>query len=342
MPAATVSIAFVRSAVLALGDADRAEALSEAGIDPARLRERRSRVPAAAFARLWLAVARRLDDEFFGLDRRRMKVGSFAMLCRALATQRSVGAAMRLALRGFTLFLDDIEPMLRVAGGVATVAVANRIAPAWAARDPLAQADARRFADETLLVMLYGLLCWLSGRRVALSRLRLAHPLPAHADEYQRMFSPVIEFDAACSAIEFDAAVLAAQPAVDEQSLKTFLRDAPQSVFLKQVAGAGVGERVRRLCRKALGRGETPPTLVRLATALKMSPATLRRRLAAEGASWQALKDAERRSLALAQLDDGRTTVAALAERLGFQDPSTFYRAFRKWTGQAPGAWRRR
>ncbi len=81
---------------------------------------------------------------------------------------------------------------------------------------------------------------------------------------------------------------------------------------------------------------------MRLATALKMSPATLRRRLAAEGASWQALKDAERRSLALAQLDDGRTTVAALAERLGFQDPSTFYRAFRKWTGQAPGAWRRR
>ena len=53
------------------------------------------------------------------------------------------------------------------------------------------QPDARRFADETLLVLLLGLLCGLAGRRVQPVRLDWAHPRPAHADEYARMFAPL-------------------------------------------------------------------------------------------------------------------------------------------------------
>ena len=39
-------------------------------------------------------------------------------------------------------------------------------------------------------------------------------------------------------------------------------------------------------------------------------------------------------------LAEGRLSVGDVAARLGFNNPSTFYRAFRKWTGSAPGAWR--
>jgi AraC-like DNA-binding protein len=73
---------------------------------------------------------------------------------------------------------------------------------------------------------------------------------------------------------------------------------------------------------------------------LGLSTATLRRRLDAEGAAWGPLKDAVRRDLALQLLAEGRLPVAEVAARLGFEDASTFYRAFRKWTGEAPGAWR--
>ena len=289
-------------------------------------------MPAQAFARLWLAVAQRLDDEFFGLDARRMKVGSFAMLCHALAGQRTVGQALGQALRGFGLYLDDLSASLKVSAGSAAIVLANRIA----ADRP----DARRFADETLLVMLHGLLCWLAGRRVPLSRLDWAHAAPGHADEYRRMFSPVIRFDAPATAIHFDARLLQATISVDAASLRAFLRDAPQSVFLKQVAGAGWSERVRRQCQQALARGDAPPTLDSLAGALGLSPATLRRRLEAEGSTWQQLKDAVRRELALQYLAQPGRTVDDIAAQLGFNDASTFYRAFRKWTGSAPGAWR--
>ncbi|RZI79505.1 MAG: helix-turn-helix domain-containing protein, partial [Microbacterium sp.] len=36
----------------------------------------------------------------------------------------------------------------------------------------------------------------------------------------------------------------------------------------------------------------------------------------------------------------GDETVAQLAERLGFSEPSAFHRAFRRWTGSSPGAYR--
>jgi AraC-like DNA-binding protein len=251
--------------------------------------------------------------------------------------QPSVGAALKLALRGFALTFDDIAATLRVAGGTAQLVITNRIA---AGRDDDAARDARRFADETLLVMLHGLLCWLAGRRVPPLRLDWAHAQPAHADEYRRMFSPLLHFDAPATTLQFDAKVLAAAPAVNAASLKAFLRDAPQSVFLKQVASTGLSDRVRRLCRAALDRGDAAPTLTVLAAGLGLSAATLRRRLQDEGAGWSRLKDEVRRDLALQHLADGRLSVGDIAARLGFEDASTFYRAFRKWTGSAPGAWR--
>jgi AraC-like DNA-binding protein len=339
-------MAFVRSAVLALGPRQREAALADAGIDAAALALPFARVPAAAFARLWIVVAGLLDDEFFGLDARRMKVGTFAMLCHALASQTAVGPALRLALRGFGLCFDDIAVSLCIGGGAAGLVIDNRItgrrdqAGSAAAADPAERADARRFADETLLVMLHGLLCWLVGRRVLLTRLDWAHPRPAHAKEYRRMFSPLQRFDALSTAIWFDARLLQAAVVVTPAGLKAFLRDAPQSVFLKQVLATGLSDQARRMCRGALDRGDAAPTLAMLSRTLDLSAATLRRRLEDEGASWGQLKDEVRRELAMQHLADGRLSVGQIADRLGFNDASTFYRAFRKWTGSAPGAWR--
>lgn len=333
-PSHTVAIAFVRSAVRALGSDARAAVLREAGIAAELLALPGARVSAPAFAALWLAVARALDDEFFGLDARRMKPGSFALLCHALVGGGTLGRALKVALRGFALFLDDIEAHLERDGEQARVVVANRID---ARPDP---ADARRFADETLLVMVHGLMCWLAGRRVPLVRLDWAHPAPAHGDEYRRMFSPAIVFGAPQTAIRFDARVLDAPAAVTPGSLKAFLRDAPQSVFLKQTAHHAWGERLRRQLRLALAQGREAPTLEALADAFGVSPATLRRRLDAEGVQWQALKDELRRDLAIHLLSGSGLTVGETGSRLGYNDAATFARAFRRWTGAAPGAYR--
>ena len=110
--------------------------------------------------------------------------GSFALLCRALMGHATVGAALREAQRGFNLFFDDVQVELEAGDGRARLVLHNRIEPA----------ALRRFADETLLVMLHGLMCWLAGRRVPLRAARFAWPRPAHFTEYRRMFGAALSF----------------------------------------------------------------------------------------------------------------------------------------------------
>ena len=187
----TVSSHFAAAAVARLMAAQRQRVLGAAGIAPELLAQPKARLPAAAFSALWLAVAREIDDEFFGLDRRRMKVGSYALLCRAVLASGTLERALKLMLRGMVLFLDDIRGELRVESDHAQIRVHSRIA------DPAA----RRFADETFLVMVHGLACWLVGRRIPLRAADFAFARPAHAGEYTLMFSEHLRFGAEATAL---------------------------------------------------------------------------------------------------------------------------------------------
>jgi AraC-like DNA-binding protein len=184
--------------------------------------------------------------------------------------------------------------------------------------------------------MLHGLLCWLAGRRIALRATALAWPRPAHAAEYRRMFGPALQFDAQATSIEFDPALLRARRAPTAASLREFLQEAPQSVFLKQVGEPVWSERVRRRLR----RGADWPAADAVAAEWGVSGVTLRRRLAAEGTSWQRVVDEVRHGLALRLLGDRTRSIEQVALSLGYGDARSLHRAFRKWTGVAPGAYR--
>ena len=71
------------------------------------------------------------------------------------------------------------------------------------------------------------------------------------------------------------------------------------------------------------------------------TPATVRRRLQEEGASYQSIKDQLRRDLAISYLSHSTRSVMDIALELGFSERSAFHRAFRKWTGASPGEFRR-
>lgn len=331
----TVSMYFVHAALAKLAEASRARALAVAGIPEALVAMPHARVPAAAYSALWLAVARELDDEFFGLDRRAMKVGSFALLCQAVIGCESLERAVKRLLRGFSLLLDELRGTLRLEGDEAVVQLDNRIANA---------AD-RRFADETFLVLLHGVMCWLAGRRVVLDRVDFAHPRPPHAREYALMYAQRIGFDAPATAVRFDAAALAWPVVQTPASLQAFLRTAPQSVFLKYRNEDSWTARLRRRLRAGFDGGGRPaqwPVFEDIAREFVTAPTTLRRRLEAEGTTYQALKDQLRNDLAIDRLCHTAMSVDEIGAVLGFQDTSAFHRAFKRWNGIQPGEYRKR
>jgi len=322
---------FVNAAVRKLAPERRACVLASLNIPEAWLALGNARVPAATFSALWLAVARELDDEFFGLDSRAMKVGSFALLCQAVLGCDELGRAVRRMLRAFGLFLDDIKGELVVEGESAVIRVANRIA------DP----SDRRFADETLLVLMHGLMCWLVSRRIVIRRVDFAHPRPAHMAEYTRMFSKDLYFDMPGTAIHFDAGQLASGIKQDPASLGRFLRTAPRSVFLRYRNEDSWTARVRR--RLHLGESREPwPAFEELAHEFGLSPSTFRRRLEAEGASYHQIKDQLRNDWVIDRLTNSSMSIDDIAAHLGYHDASVFHRAFKRWNGLQPGAYRRR
>jgi AraC-like DNA-binding protein len=327
----TVAMYFVAAAVAQLSGDARECVLTKAAIPPDLLSAPHARVTAESFAALWMAVAHELDDEFFGLDTRRMKVGSFALLCHAVLHCANLDKALKGILRGFGVLLDDIRADLRLENGQAVVSVADRIA----------SPSDRRFAEETLLIMIHGLMCWLAGKRIPLTRAEFAYPRPIQAPEYAVMYSENLHFDVACTRICFDARFLGASVVQNAGTLRQFLRTAPQSVFLKYKNEDSWTTKLRRRLRGSIGE-PTWPLLQDVASEFHVTPTTLRRRLIAEGTSFQDIKDQLRRDAAIDHLCNSALNVAQIATLVGFQDPSAFHRAFKQWSGVQPREYRLR
>jgi AraC-like DNA-binding protein len=273
-------------------------------------------------------VALKLDDEFFGQDSRRMKAGSFAMICHAVLNCASLRQALQRALRFFALILDDFSGALERRGGEASLVLHER------------RPSGRVFAHEVLLMLLHGLSCWLVGRRIPILRAQFGYAEPPHSAEYRLMYSTNLSFNAPHTAIEFDASHLELPIVQNERTLKEFLRSAPENILVKYKNGSSAGARTRRRLRQCLP-GEMPE-FDSLAAAMNMTAATLRRRLHEEGTSYQAIKDQLRRDLAISYLSDSTRSALDIGLELGFSERSAFHRAFKKWTGASPGEFRRR
>lgn len=326
-------MAFVREALSGVAERGLAPAdfLRRAGIDPALLASDEARVSADVFGTLWLDIAAALDDEFFGLDTRRLKVGSFATLCHLTLHTRTLHEALQRGTRFLNLMLDDTR--------IEFTAVDDEAALRFVViRD--AGEQRRRFAHETLFVMLHGLLCWLIARRIVVRTARFAYPQPPWWREYIAVYAGDVGFDAPQTVFTFNALELAAPVVQSERSAKDFLQRAPRNFIVKYQNPKSMAARIRRRLRGM--PPETWPDFDELATDFRVSVSTLRRRLDEEGQSIRIIKDALRRDLAIRQLTRTEQTVGEIAQALGFAEPSAFHRAFRQWTGVSPGDYRRR
>ena len=144
----------------------------------------------------------------------------------------------------------------------------------------------------------------------------------------------------------------AAQPLGErppERSGGAFLR-----MLFGEIAGAARREMAKKKAPKANGfarrvEAQLEPLLdsgvirvERIARTLGCSRQTLYRRLKAEGLTVAQVLDDLRRRRALDLVRDPAVPVKEIAWRLGFSDPAAFSRAFKRWTGRSPQAFRTR
>ena len=259
-----------------------------------------------------------------------MRRGSFALLCHAALGSRDGGQALTRVAGFLRLVLDD----LRCEIDADTTRVRIRLV------DTAAETRSPRpmFAYATAFIMIYGLLCWLVGRRIPVLAAHLRCPEPAATDEYRLMFCDAMFFDQTESSCRSRAGLRHVAGRSDGRYAEGF-------------PARGAGQLHREISQSRFTRCADSPQVAAgapidwpdsedIAAALNMAEATLRRRLKQEGATYQSIRDALRRDLAIARLADTTQTIAEIAHALGFAEPSAFHRAFRKWTGVRPAAYR--
>jgi AraC-like DNA-binding protein len=159
--------------------------------------------------------------------------------------------------------------------------------------------------------------------------------------ELARAFGCPLLFGAAEGEIRIPAEVLALPNVrADSKLFAVLCRHADSLLESRMPAHGSLLSRVSAAIARQMATDL--PTLATTATAVRIPERTLQRRLADEGVSHSALVDDVRRALALKYLGAANVSITEIAYLLHFAEPTVFTRAFKRWTGESPAAYRKR
>lgn len=173
------------------------------------------------------------------------------------------------------------------------------------------------------------------------ARLELSHAPPPWHVRYAAWFDCPVEFERADNAFVIPLAWRAvANVDFDEGAWHAALArcEATLHANVEVDAATRVGQVLADLlAQPAIA---TLPSLASVAARMHLSPRTVIRRLRAQGTTYQAGLDTALKARATTLLADPANRVQDIAARLGYADAASFRKAFKRWFGTTPGAWR--
>ncbi|WP_319024662.1 AraC family transcriptional regulator [Microbulbifer hainanensis] len=325
IPAAAISAQLLGARAAGL---DCQRLLLDSDIDPAVLDDPDGRIPREKVAGMLRREWDLLGDESGGFLSRPWLPGTFAMMGHACISCPNLRRALLRSGRFIKMVSDDLQIKLVEDGEEARLLI-------YHSND---KGLPNQIFVESLALIWLRFFSWLIDRTILLERVNLAFPPPDYNEDYSDMFPCRHYFNQHETCLVFSTRYLQMPLVRDEQQLSEFLSRAPECLLAQYKSDHSYTGRIRRMLQQQNGIENL--SLDDVAERLFTSPQTLRRRLKDEGNSWQDIKDSVRRDMAVYQLKKQETAVAEIAERLGFSEPSAFNRAFKKWTGLAPGAYR--
>lgn len=317
---------------------DSEQLLEEVGIDAAELNEQRY-FSAVSYGLLYQRARSVMQDEWFGmLSGGQIQKGTFRLLSLLMVQCKTLRQALLRAsefvriCRGFRVTIK-----LEEEGGVARVRLAPLEHIGQQAFDEII-ASAKPVMIRTTLAAWQRHWSWLIGSELKVTRTCFTFPQPNQDWEMAHFSSEAIEFDHDFNGIEFPASFLDYSIIQTSETAEEFLRVADLSLIINVGEEQTTKARIKAMLNQNVGHNMLCAD--RVAERLNMSVTTLRRHLQVEGTSFQRLKDECRMESAFHYLACPDLTNREIAERLGFDEVSAFFRAFKKWTGLTPGQYR--
>jgi AraC-like DNA-binding protein len=327
----TVSTLLVLQKVTVLGALgfDTERILGLAGLSRDRLKSPHGRLPADANFSFWDAAIRVSGDPAIGLRvGAALRIGGLGSYEYLLRNSETLQQAAERADQFMSLVDDTARIEVRESDNVAALRIYR---PGGYPFPP---------ADVEVLFTAFASLLREEAPAFRPLAVRFVHAAPTDGARYIRHFGCAVSFECDFNELEFPLALLQERAKGADPHLGLVLEEYARHLVTQlpkadSLVSAARSEIVEELTQRA-------PNAASVARALHMSQRTLRRRLRAEGTSFQLLLEEVRAEIALRFVGGTREGFDAIAERLAFRDASAFFRAFRRWTGTTPAQYRER
>ncbi|MYE12013.1 MAG: AraC family transcriptional regulator [Gammaproteobacteria bacterium] len=313
---------------------DPHELLKTAGIDPAVYDDPSASIDGVEMQRLFVTVCNVMDDSYLGFFAVRNKIRAGYMVGAAAVNCATLGESLKSMARFVNAFRSDIRFRCRRDGDGPDVVLTFQVSGLNDGVEP-------QFVYWFETYWLYKFLCWLVGRRLPLTRVCIQASEGGHHVDYSLVFDCPIESGQDFGALYLEPACLKLPVVRTEAELRAgdFVTECSDWFDIPE-GEPTLAREVEQLLMDLYREGAATPTLHVLADRLCASPRTISRRLKKENESFQDIKDRVRRELADGLLLTTEMPVSGVAERVGFAEPADFTRAYVRWTGHTPSAFR--
>lgn len=326
----TIAVAIVRALVDAVAEygLSRADFLSAARLDAAALEGMESRLSGAHVYALCELALHLTNDPAFGLHwAERMNQSALVPLSNLIAHAPTLRHAFESIDTYHRLLTDRRTHEVVEHGDRAIVRM----------RVPFAPPRMQRFAAEMMMSFFFRLLR--SFDRDTLPEcVRFQHAAPDYRAEYTRIFAGAECFEQPFTGIVFHRALLGRPSPHKDDDVHDALRSLAERRLLRIMQRTPYAQRIRDYLVR---EGETRRCdMLVVARALGMSARSLRRRLVTEGKTYNEVVNEALAFVAMRLLRRQQSTIQEAAYEMGFSDPRGFHRAFKRWTGMTPAAYR--
>jgi AraC-like DNA-binding protein len=309
-----------------------AESLADAvGVDLALLRQVDAQMPFNTLIAVYEQAAELTGEQAFGLRLGQESDHSkYDLLGYLIANSQTYSHALEHLVRYLQVWTDAVQFALSTEGGEA------RLAYIYAAGAP--PPDLRRQEAEHMLSTMLLVGRQLTGQRWKPKSVRFEHRKPKSIAAHKRVFEAPLHFSCARTELVFSARLLELPLPQADPALAALLQRNARALLGTNTSGSSFADQVRREISKVSAPGDLQLAVV--ARKLGTSARTLQRRLGEEGVSFDELVRVTRSTLAKKYLRKGELAICEIAYLLGFSQPSAFHRAFHRWTGTTPRAFR--
>jgi AraC-like DNA-binding protein len=194
------------------------------------------------------------------------------------------------------------------------------------------------FALEFTIAVLMSRLRYITDGRFVVSRVGLPIPKPEADPVRERLWGAALVYDFPVAEILIDPDTWNGKAVSADPFLHATLKRMADQLQLAHTGDTALERALRVRLRPALAQGRADSA--RIASLLGISERTLQRRLAEAGHSYTEIVENFRREESARLLVNPTLPLIEVAARLGYTEQTSFTRAFRRWTGTTPSAWR--